>query len=44
MGKLTLQEIAKILTQKNGLTQREANQFAAEISLLFFNVFRRVNQ
>lgn len=31
MGKLTLQEIAKILTQKNGLTQREANQFAAEM-------------
>ena len=31
MGKLTLQEIAKILTQKNGLTQREASQFAAEM-------------
>lgn len=34
MGKLTIQEIAKILIEKNGLGQREANQFATE----FFSV------
>ena len=30
MGKLTIQEVAKILVEKNGLNQREANQFATE--------------
>ena len=30
MGKLTIQEVAKILIEKNGLGQREANQFATE--------------
>ena len=30
MGKLTLQEIAKVLVEKNGLTQREANRFASD--------------
>jgi nucleoid DNA-binding protein len=34
MGKLTIQEVAKILIEKNGLGQREANQFATE----FFSV------
>ena len=29
MGKLTIQEIAKILVEKNKLTVKEANQFAA---------------
>lgn len=31
MGKLTIQEVAKILTEKNGLTSREANSFATEM-------------
>ena len=31
MGKLTIQDVARILTEKNGLTQREANQFATEM-------------
>ena len=31
MGKLTIQEIAKILTEKNGLEPREASRFAAEM-------------
>ena len=31
MGKLTIQEIAKILVEKSGLQQREANQFATEM-------------
>ena len=31
MGKLTIQEIAKILVEKNKLTQKEANQFAASL-------------
>ena len=31
MGKLTIQEIAKILTVKNGLEPREASRFAAEM-------------
>ena len=35
MGKLTLQEIAKVLVEKNGLTQREANRFA---SFFFANI------
>ena len=30
MGKLTIQEVAKILVEKNGLNQREATQFATE--------------
>lgn len=34
MGKLTIQEVAKILVEKNGLNQREANLFATE----FFDV------
>ena len=29
MGKLTIQEIAKILVEKNKLSAKEANQFAA---------------
>ena len=29
MGKLTIQEIARILVDKNKLSQKEANQFAA---------------
>ena len=31
MGKLTIQEIAKILVEKNKLTVKEANQFAAVV-------------
>ena len=31
MGKLTIQEIARVLTEKNGLEQREANRFASEM-------------
>ena len=31
MGKLTIQEVAKILTEKNGLEAREASRFAAEM-------------
>ena len=31
MGKLTIQEVAKILTEKNGLSSREASRFAAEM-------------
>ena len=31
MGKLTIQEIAKIHVEKNKLTQKEANQFAASL-------------
>ena len=31
MGKLNLQEVAKILTEKNGLSAREASHFAAEM-------------
>ena len=31
MGKLTIQEVAKILTEKNALEPREANRFAAEM-------------
>ena len=31
MGKLTIQEVSKILTEKNGLSPREASNFAAEM-------------
>jgi len=31
MGKLTIQEVARILTEKNGLEPREASRFAAEM-------------
>ena len=31
MGKLTIQEIAKVLVSKNGLQQSEANRFATEL-------------
>lgn len=31
MGKLTIQEIAKVLVVKNGLEQRDANRFATEL-------------
>jgi len=31
MGKLTIQEIARVLTEKNGLQKREANRFVAEM-------------
>ena len=31
MGKLTIQEVAKILTEKNGLSSREASRFASEM-------------
>jgi nucleoid DNA-binding protein len=31
MGKLTIQEISKVLVTKNGLEQREANRFATEL-------------
>ena len=31
MGKLTIQEVSKILTEKNGLSQQEANVFATEL-------------
>ena len=31
MGKLTIQEVAKVLTEKNGLSSREASSFAAEM-------------
>lgn len=31
MGKLTIQEIAKILIEKSGLNQKEANKFATEM-------------
>ena len=34
MGKLTVQEVAKILVEKNGLEAKEANRFATE----FFGV------
>lgn len=31
MGKLTIQEIARVLVEKNGLTPKEANRFATEM-------------
>ena len=31
MGKLTIQEIAKILVEKSGLSQKDANRFASEM-------------
>jgi len=31
MGKLTIQDIAKVLVEKSGLTQKEANKFATEM-------------
>ncbi|MBR1548489.1 MAG: HU family DNA-binding protein, partial [Prevotella sp.] len=31
MGKLTIQDIARILTERDGLEQREANRFASEM-------------
>ncbi len=31
MGKLTIQEVARVLVEKNGLTHKEANQFASEM-------------
>ena len=31
MGKLTIQEIARVLIEKNGLDKREANRFVAEM-------------
>ena len=31
MGKLTIQEIAKILVEKSGLNQKEANKFATDM-------------
>lgn len=31
MGKLTIQDIARVLVEKSGLQQREANQFATEM-------------
>ena len=34
MGKLTIQEISKILTEKNGLTPAEANTFATELFVI----------
>lgn len=34
MGKLTIQEIAKVLVTKNGLQQSEANRFAVELFAL----------
>jgi nucleoid DNA-binding protein len=37
MGKLTIQEVAKILVEKNGLNQREANQFATECFAVILN-------
>jgi nucleoid DNA-binding protein len=37
MGKLTIQEVAKILIEKNGLDQREANQFATEFFAVILN-------
>lgn len=41
MGKLTIQEIAKTLVEKNGLEQREANQFAAD---MFAIILERLQQ
>ncbi len=37
MGKLTIQEVAKILVEKNGLTNKDANRFASE----FFAVIQQ---
>lgn len=37
MGKLTIQEVAKVLTEKNGLSQREASRFAAEMFAVILN-------
>jgi nucleoid DNA-binding protein len=41
MGKLTIQEIAKILVEKNGLDQKAANRFATE---MFAVVLERLQQ
>lgn len=41
MGKLTIQEIAKVLVEKNGLEQREANKFATE---MFAVILHRLEQ
>lgn len=37
MGKLTIQEVAKVLTERNGLSQREASRFAAEMFAVILN-------
>ena len=37
MGRLTIQDIAKILVEKNGLHQREANQFASDMFALILH-------
>ncbi|MDE7455877.1 MAG: HU family DNA-binding protein [Prevotella sp.] len=41
MGKLTIQEIAKVLVEKNGLEQRAANKFATE---MFAVILHRLEQ
>ena len=41
MGKLTIQEIAKILVEKNGLDQKAANRFATE---MFAVILERLQQ
>ena len=41
MGKLTIQEVARVLTEKNGLPAREANQFASE---MFAVILQRLQQ
>ena len=41
MGKLTIQEVARVLTEKNGLSAREANQFASE---MFALILQRLQQ
>lgn len=37
MGRLTIQDIAKILVEKNGLQQKEANQFASDMFALILH-------
>lgn len=37
MGRLTIQDVAKILVEKNGLQQREANQFASDMFALILH-------
>lgn len=41
MGKLTIQDIAKVLVEKSGLTQKEANKFATE---MFFIIQQRLEE
>ena len=44
MGKLTIQEIAKVLVEKSGLQQRDANQFATEMFAVILQCLQEGDQ